>query len=98
MGIPSRSLNWAMDLRALVIAGFCPVIAVRSRTAPSMILESHVHHDLGETGDLHDVGVLELLLQRRDDLLAILLLQAWDLDVVAHQISFPVLEAIRTLR
>jgi hypothetical protein len=40
IGIPSRSLNWAMDLRARVTTGFCPVIVVRSRTAPSISLES----------------------------------------------------------
>ncbi len=40
MGIPSRSLNWAMDLRARVTVGFWPVIAVRSLTAPSISLES----------------------------------------------------------
>ena len=40
IGMPSRSLNWAMDLRALVTAGFWPVIAVRSRIAPSISFES----------------------------------------------------------
>src|SRR4051794_16101029 len=40
IGMPSRSLNWAMDLRALVTMGFWPVISVRSRTAPSISLES----------------------------------------------------------
>ena len=38
--MPSRSLNCAMDLRARVICGFWPVIAVRSRTAPSISFES----------------------------------------------------------
>ena len=40
MGMPSRSLNCAIDLRALVTVGRCPVIVARSRTAPSMSLES----------------------------------------------------------
>ncbi len=40
IGIPSRSLNCAMDLRALVTCGFWPVIAVRSLTAPSISFES----------------------------------------------------------
>ena len=40
IGMPSRSLNWAIDLRALVTTGFWPVMAVRSRTAPSMSLLS----------------------------------------------------------
>ena len=30
IGMPSRSLNWAIDLRALVTDGFWPVIAARS--------------------------------------------------------------------
>lgn len=40
IGMPSRSLNWAMDLRALVTCGFWPVMASRSRMAPSMTFES----------------------------------------------------------
>ena len=40
IGMPSRSLNWAIDLRALVTCGFWPVIAARSRIAPSISLES----------------------------------------------------------
>ena len=40
IGMPSRSLNCAMDLRALVTCGFWPVIAARSRMAPSISLES----------------------------------------------------------
>ena len=34
IGMPSRSLNWAIDLRALRISGFWPVISARSLTAP----------------------------------------------------------------
>ena len=40
IGMPSRSLNCAMDLRALVTCGFWPVIAVRSLIAPSISFES----------------------------------------------------------
>ena len=40
IGMPSRSLNCAIDLRALVTDGFWPVIAVRSLMAPSISLES----------------------------------------------------------
>ena len=40
IGMPSRSLNCAMDLRALVTSGFWPVIAVRSLMAPSISFES----------------------------------------------------------
>ena len=38
IGMPSRSLNWAIDLRALVITGLRPVIAAISLTADSRIL------------------------------------------------------------
>ena len=40
IGMPSRSLNCAIDLRALRISGFWPAMRVRSRTAPSISLES----------------------------------------------------------
>ena len=40
IGMPSRSLNCAMDLRAFVTCGFWPVIAVRSLIAPSISFES----------------------------------------------------------
>src|SRR6185312_1079198 len=40
IGMPSRSLNCAMDLRARCTSGFWPVIAVRSRTAPSISFAS----------------------------------------------------------
>ena len=38
IAMPSRSLNAAIDLRALVITGFCPAICVSSFTAPSISL------------------------------------------------------------
>ena len=40
IGMPSRSLNCAIDLVALRTCGFWPVMAVRSRSAPSMSLAS----------------------------------------------------------
>ena len=40
IGIPSRSLNCAIDLRARCTSGFCPVMSERSRTAPSINLAS----------------------------------------------------------
>ena len=40
MGIPSRSLNCAIDLRARRTSGFWPVIWVRSEIAPLIIFES----------------------------------------------------------
>ena len=68
IGMPSRSLNWAIDLRALVTCGFWPVIAARSRMAPSISLESRAASPtpmltttLTTTGHLHDVGEAELL-------------------------------------
>src|SRR5450432_3136481 len=36
----SRNLNWAIDTFDRVTCGFCPVIVVRSRTAPSINFES----------------------------------------------------------
>ena len=71
IGMPSRNLNCAMDLRALVTDGRWPVIAPRSRIAPSISLESRAASPtpmltttLVNAGNLHDVGVAELLAQR----------------------------------
>ena len=57
IGMPSRSLNWAMDLRALVTAGFWPVIAARSRIGAldqlgvaGGLADAHVDHDLDQAG------------------------------------------------
>ena len=35
---PSRSLNWAIDLRAFLISGFWPVMMLTSRTVASSAL------------------------------------------------------------
>ena len=76
-----------MDLRALVTCGFWPVIRVRSLTAVAgRFADAHVDHDLGQAGDLHDVGVAELLTQRRGDLAAVLVLETW-LDVLEACVS-----------
>ena len=40
IGIPVRSLNCAIDFFARRTVGFCPVIWVRSRTAPSISFAS----------------------------------------------------------
>src|ERR1700733_8355799 len=40
IGMPSRSLNCAMDFLAFATAGFCPVIVARSLMAPSMSFAS----------------------------------------------------------
>src|SRR3954469_15317578 len=40
------------------------------------LADTHVHDDLDQAGDLHGVAVLELLPQSRDNLVAVLLLEA----------------------
>src|ERR1039457_2796259 len=42
---------------------------------PGRLADAHVDHDLGQAGDLHDVGVAELLAERRGDLALVALLQ-----------------------
>ena len=84
------------------------MIAVRSRDGAldqlgvaGGVADTHVHDDLDEAGDLHDVGVAELLVQRRRDLVAVARLEA-RLDLGAsqccrgghHQMSLPVRLAI----
>ena len=39
-GMPSRTLNWAIDLRARRTFGFCPVIVASCSLAASSIFES----------------------------------------------------------
>src|SRR4029453_11111012 len=61
--------------------------------------DTHVHDDLDQAGDLHGVAVVVLLLERRDDLVAVLLLQAGQgrgLCGGSHPRSLPVLRAMRT--
>ena len=72
IGMPSRSLKVAIDLRALVITGFCPAISARSAAAAVDLLgvgdrlaDAHVQHDLVEPRHLHRVLVAELLHQAR---------------------------------
>ena len=55
IGMPSRSLNWAMDLRALVTTGFWPVIAVEVADGAldelavlGGVADAHVHDDLDD--------------------------------------------------
>src|ERR1039457_6127791 len=46
---------------------------------PGRLADAHVDHDLGQTRDLHDVGVAELFAERRGNLSLVTLLQArWD--------------------
>src|SRR3954449_7986689 len=65
------------------------------------LADAHVDHDLDQTGDLHDVRVAELRLQRRRDLLAVAGQHAGQLaGGCAHdgQRSLPVRRATRMLR
>ena len=78
IGMPSRSLNWAIDFFALVITGFWPAIGCISAAAVSTLLlvlgrlaDAHVDDDLVEPRDLELVLVAELLDHRRDDALVI---------------------------
>ena len=82
IGMPSRSLNCAMDLRALVTSGFWPVMAVRSRISAldelgvlGGVADTHVDDDLDHAGHLHDVLVAELLVQLALDLVGVALLE-----------------------
>ncbi len=75
MDMPSRSLNAAIDLRALVTTGFWPAICVSSFTAPSISLrvlrgfaQADVERDLLDLGHGHHVLVPELLGQGREPL------------------------------
>src|SRR6478609_6604308 len=70
----------------------------------SRLADAHVDHDLGQTGDLHDVRDVELGPQGREDLLAVAGLQtrgdrgrSGGLGL-GHQISLPVLREMRTER
>src|SRR5699024_12496611 len=57
------------------------------------VTHTHVHDDLGQTGNLHGVGVFELFLQLPDDLFAVNLLETrcgTAGGCFRHQISSPV--------
>ena len=78
MALPSRSLKQAIDFLALVISGFWPVMSVRSVTACSRseawadgVADAHVHHDLLEARDLHDVAEPEVGLELVTDLVVV---------------------------
>src|SRR5205823_14170593 len=64
------------------------------------LADTHVHHDLDQTGYLHRVAVLELLAQLADDLVAVPLLEArHGLRFGGggrHHTSLPLLRATRT--
>ena len=82
IGIFSRTLKPAIELRARVTTAFWPAISARSSAATDGFLESrrrfadaHVEHDLVEARNLHLVVVVELLLQRLADGLVVDLLE-----------------------
>jgi DNA-directed RNA polymerase subunit beta len=64
---------------------------------PCGFTDAHVHDDLGDRGNLHDVRVTEFALQTRHDLFAVTRLQP-RLGIGSHHRSFPVRLEIRTLR
>ncbi len=75
IAIPWRSLKLAIDFFARVIAGFWPVMMVRSVIGGLEQLgvlgrpaDTHVHDDLLELRYLVHVGVAEALHERRHDL------------------------------
>ncbi|CAB4849986.1 unannotated protein [freshwater metagenome] len=65
------------------------------------LADTHVDHDLGQTGDLHDIAEGELLAECRDDLLEVARLEA-NLHLLGgrsgHQMSLPERFEMRTLR
>ena len=74
IAIPSRSRNPAIDLRAKVMIGFCPVICVSASTAVSRCFfswiadaDAHVDDDLLQPRQRQPVLAAQLLLQRRKD-------------------------------
>ena len=83
MGMPSRSLKPAIERLAFVISG---LLAGDQRQMLDGLVEhlrvllrladAHVQRDLEEARHLHDARVAEALVQRRDDLGAVALLQA----------------------
>ena len=67
----------------------------------SGLANTHVHDDLGQAGDLHDVVEGELRQQCRGDLRAVTRLQTrlrLGFGCGAHQMSLPVRREMRTLR
>ena len=104
IGMPSRSLNCAIDFLALVITGFWPAICCISAAAGLDLLlvlgrlaDAHVDDDLVEPRHLEPVLVAELLGHRLDDALVIVALQARRVGPSAQpSIISPDLAATRT--
>src|SRR3954452_15651677 len=84
IGMPSRILKLAMDLRARRMFGFWPAIVPSCSAALSSSLVStlasptpNVQRDLLDPGRLHHTRVAEALLKLRPDLVQVARLQAW---------------------
>ena len=82
IGMPARSLKFAIAFLARVTTGFCPLMRLQllDRGVDDLRVrdgraETHVDHDLLEPRNLHRVLVAELLGERRDDLLLVFLEQ-----------------------
>ena len=80
--MPSRSLNAAIDFRAFVTTGFCPVMMARSSTAASRSLLSRTASPtpmfttiFSSRGTRMGPGRPELLLELREQLLPVPLAQ-----------------------
>src|ERR1700733_8170802 len=74
-----------------------PEGAIDQLRVPGRLADAHVHEDLGKPRDLHHVGVPELVLERRSDLGAVLLLEPGPRRCLGrHQISFPLGRRTRT--
>ena len=105
IGMPSRSLNWAMDLRARVIDRLLPGDRGEVADRPvdqlgvaGRLADAHVDHDLDQTGICITLANSNSSCRARGDLLAVALLEprhARSESVVVvgrsdHQISSPV--------
>ena len=82
-GIPSRSLKFAIDLRARRTFGCWPAIVASCSVAASSdrrrllgVADAHVERDLEHARHLHPAGVAELLRQLADELCLVELAQA----------------------
>jgi hypothetical protein len=97
--MPSRTLKARSTSSRGCTAGFWPVIRPSS-SAPvddlgvlRRLAEAHVHDDLLDLRDGHDVGVAELLAERGHDVLQVAILQAAHLSTTPSH-----LRQMRTLR
>src|ERR1039457_2209084 len=64
---------------------------------PGRLADTHVHDDLGQAGNLHHVGVAELILERECDLGPVPILEPrYGRGFCGHQMSFPLGLATRT--